>query len=99
VPRKLVVVTDHAFEGLAHEQRAAAAEDAEFHAYSCTTEDQAIAAVSGADVVITNFAPITAGVLAAMRPDGVVVRYGIGYDNVDVAAAARLGNRVANGPD
>ena len=43
--------------------------------------------------------PVTAPLLEALNPNAVVVRYGIGHDNVDVAAAADLGIRVANVPD
>ncbi len=42
---------------------------------------------------------MTAAALAAMNPNGVVVRYGIGFDNVDLDAATRLGVRVCNVPD
>jgi D-3-phosphoglycerate dehydrogenase len=34
-----------------------------------------------------------------MNPGAVVIRYGIGYDNVDLDAATRLGIRVCNIPD
>jgi D-3-phosphoglycerate dehydrogenase len=50
-------------------------------------------------VVLVNFAPITEAVLSAMATGGTVIRYGIGYDNVDTAAAGRLGISVANVPD
>jgi D-3-phosphoglycerate dehydrogenase / 2-oxoglutarate reductase len=55
--------------------------------------------VAGAQVAFVNFAPITEEVLAALAPGAVVVRYGIGYDNVDVDAARRIGVSVANVPD
>jgi D-3-phosphoglycerate dehydrogenase len=42
---------------------------------------------------------MTERVLAELAPGAVVIRYGIGYDNVDVAAARELGVRVANVPD
>lgn len=94
-----LVVTDHAFKHLDRERRAAERSGAEFAAYQCVDEEQTVAAAEGADVLITNFAPITAGVLRAMNSGGAVVRYGIGYDNVDVDAATRLGVTVANVPD
>ncbi|TFV54523.1 ABC transporter permease subunit, partial [Mycobacterium sp. PS03-16] len=50
-------------------------------------------------VAFVNFAPMTRSVLARMRPGSTVIRYGIGYDNVDVASATELGIRVANVPD
>ena len=58
-----------------------------------------MAALRDADVAFVNLVPVTKAALAAMRPGALVVRYGIGYDNVDIAAARRLGVRVANVPD
>ena len=94
-----VVVTDHAFVDTAHEERVAAAHGCAFAVHACSDEADTVAAVAGAAVAFVNFAPVTRAVLAAMAPGGTVVRYGIGYDNVDVAAAAELGVQVANVPD
>ena len=52
-----------------------------------------------ADYVITQFAPVDAEVIAAMRACKVIVRYGIGVDNVDLAAAAAKSIPVCNVPD
>ncbi len=94
-----VVVTDHAFVDTAHEERVAAAHGCTFSLHSCTTEEETVAAVAGASVAFVNFAPVTRPVLAALAPGATVVRYGIGYDNVDTAAADDLGVQVANVPD
>lgn len=55
--------------------------------------------VASADAVITQFAPITADVIASMQQARVIVRYGIGVDNVDLAAAAARRIPVCNVPD
>jgi len=60
---------------------------------------QLIALVQDADYVITQFAPLTAEVIGAMRKNRVIVRYGIGVDNVDLKAAAGKGIPVCNVPD
>lgn len=96
---KRVVVTDHAFRSVRHEQAVAAAHGASFACFAATTVEEAKAATAGADVAFVNFAPMTREVLAGMRSGGTVVRYGIGYDNVDVPAARELGIHVANVPD
>ena len=57
------------------------------------------AALDGADVVFTNFAPLGAAELGRLAADAVVIRYGVGVDNVDLAAAAGAGVRVCNVPD
>ncbi|MEY3458704.1 MAG: D-3-phosphoglycerate dehydrogenase [Planctomycetota bacterium] len=55
--------------------------------------------VADADAVITQFAPVNAEVIAAMSRARVIVRYGIGVDNVDLAAARDRGIPVCNVPD
>lgn len=94
-----VVVTDHNFASLEGERSVAAALNAHFRVFQATTEEAAMDAVQGADVVLVNFAPMTAKVLDTMPKGSVVIRYGIGYDNVDLEAANRRGISVCNVPD
>ncbi|HEX6022377.1 MAG TPA: C-terminal binding protein [Solirubrobacter sp.] len=56
-------------------------------------------ALDGADVVFTNFAELGADELARLADGAVVIRYGVGVDNVDLAAAAAQRVRVCNVPD
>lgn len=97
--RPRIVVTDHAFGDVRSEQAMATALHAELAVHQCRTEDETLEAVTGANAVLVNFAPITSRVLEAMSPSAVVVRYGIGYDNVDTDAARTHGIAVANVPD
>ncbi len=55
--------------------------------------------VADADAVITQFAPVNAEVIASMKQAKVIVRYGIGVDNVDLEAAKAHGIPVCNVPD
>ncbi|MEI6715254.1 MAG: C-terminal binding protein [Verrucomicrobiota bacterium] len=55
--------------------------------------------VRDVDAVITQFAPVNAEVVNAMTKAKAIVRYGIGYDNVDAAAARERGIPVCNIPD
>ncbi|MFC7400934.1 C-terminal binding protein [Citricoccus sp. GCM10030269] len=96
---KRIVITDHAFGDVVHERRLAEAAGAEFSVMQCVTAEETKEAVSGADAVITNFAPIGRSQLEAMNSGGTVVRYGVGVDNVDLEAAKDLGINVANVPD
>jgi D-3-phosphoglycerate dehydrogenase len=94
-----LVVTDQAFGNTRHEQAAAHAGGAEFTEHQCRSEDETLEAVRGAKAVLNNFAPMTERVMQAMAPGAVIVRYGVGVDNVDLVAAKALGVRVCNVPD
>jgi D-3-phosphoglycerate dehydrogenase len=94
-----VVVSDQAFGNVTREEAAARRFCADFDAYQCVSEVETKEALTGADVAFVNFAPVTRPVLEAMAPGALVIRYGIGYDNVDVAAARELGISVSNVPD
>jgi len=94
-----VVVTDQAFGGVERERAVAERHGRSFAAHQVRTEEEALAVAAGARVLFVNFAPITRRVLDSLAPGAVVIRYGIGYDNVDVAAARDLGIAVCNVPD
>jgi D-3-phosphoglycerate dehydrogenase len=94
-----VVVTDSTFPSLEREEAAAAAAGAAFASHQCRTAEEVAAAVAGADVAVVQFAPFGAAAAAAMRPGGTVIRYGVGYDNIDLAAARAAGLRVGYVPD
>lgn len=55
--------------------------------YSCSNEDQVISAVKDADAVIVHFAPISKRVIDSMEKVQVIAKYGVGVDNIDIAAA------------
>jgi D-3-phosphoglycerate dehydrogenase / 2-oxoglutarate reductase len=55
--------------------------------------------VVDADAVITQFAPVNSEVIASMKNAKIIVRYGIGVDNVDLEAAKSRGIPVCNVPD
>jgi D-3-phosphoglycerate dehydrogenase len=94
-----VVVTDQSFGGVTRERALAERFGLSFAEHQLRDEAATAHAVRGARIVFDNFAPITERVLGELASDAVVIRYGIGYDNVDVEAARRLGVRVCNVPD
>ena len=65
----------------------------------CITEDDIIEAAGNADALLTVFAQITRRVFESLPKLKVVVRYGIGYDNLDVDGATDNGVIVVNIPD
>lgn len=94
-----VVVTDYTFPALAAETAAAHAAGAEFAAFQCRTADEVAKAVAGADVAVVQFAPMSRAAIAALAPGAAVIRYGIGFDNIDVAAANEHGVPAGYVPD
>ena len=96
---KKVVVTDQSFGNTRAEEAAAKAVGASFVAHQARDEQDTAAAVQGAHAIFNNFAPMTRAVMSRMAPDAVVVRYGVGVDNVDLEAARELRIRVCNVPD
>jgi len=94
-----VVVTDYGFSDLNLEKEALAPLDVVLEGVQCRTVEQVAAAVADADVVITQFAPVREAAIAAMKKARAIIRYGIGVDNVDLAAAASRKIPVCNVPD
>ena len=94
-----VVVTDHSFPALESEEAAAKAAGADFAVHRCGTDTEVAAAVAGADVVAVQFAQFGPLSAASVRPGATVIRYGVGYDNIDLAAAAANGLKVGYVPD
>ena len=94
-----VLITDHGFPNLQHEQTVFAAADIQFDVAQCKTAEDVIAAGQDADALLVQWAPVNADVIAALGRCRLIVRYGIGYDNVDVAAAKARGLPVCNVPD
>ena len=73
--------------------------NAELVGVDCTTENEIIEAAKDADAIITEGTQITRRVMEALPKCKVIVRYGIGYDTIDIDAATDNGIIVANVPD
>jgi len=98
-PVLTVAVTDFSFPNLDIEQAILQSAGCELQSGQCKTAETLIPLVAQADAVITQFAPLKADVIAAMQRARVIVRYGIGVDNVDLDAARARGIPVCNVPD
>ncbi len=73
--------------------------DAEVILARCKTEDEVIETARDADAILSVFSPLTRQVIKSLHNCKVLVRYGIGVDNVDVEAATDYGIVVANVSD
>jgi len=94
-----VVVTDYTFESLDIETRLLEPLGLRVIGAPRYARSELIDLLADADYVLTQFAPIDAAVIAAMRSVQVMVRYGIGVDNVDLEAARNKRIPVCNVPD
>ena len=94
-----VVVTDYTFPDLAQEEAAARSAGADFVAFQCKTPQAVADAVKGADVAVVQFAGFGPEAAAAVNPGATVIRYGVGYDNINLPAARAAGLKLGYVPD
>ncbi|HYU19370.1 MAG TPA: C-terminal binding protein [Chloroflexota bacterium] len=94
-----VVVTDFDYPNLDDEHAVLDPLGADIVEHQAGTEAELIEACRGADAVMCEYAPLTEPVLASMKGVRGVVRWGVGVDNIDVAAATRHAVQVCNVPD
>lgn len=93
-----VVITDADYPDIDIERSVLAAAGCEVVRADAREPEDVARAAAGADALIYQWATITDDVLEAAPTVGLVVRYGVGVDTVDLAAAERRGVWVANVP-
>jgi D-3-phosphoglycerate dehydrogenase len=94
-----IVITDSTFPNIDPERVILEAAGCEVVLGQRGPESALIELTRDADGIITQFAPLTANVIANMKRAKVIVRNGIGYDNIDVDAARAQRIPVCNIPD
>jgi D-3-phosphoglycerate dehydrogenase len=94
-----VVITDCDHPDVASEQLIFGRAGLQVELASCRTEGEVIAAGRGAVALLTQYAPVTAEVLARLPECRAVGRYGTGVDNVDAVAARARGVALVSVPD
>ena len=88
-----VIITDCDHENINIETSILNNADIPFKLLQCKTEDDLINNCKGADILINQYAPITQNVMEKLSPElKLVVRYGVGVDNVNVKAAEKMNN-------
>lgn len=97
--RYRVLLTDYAWPDVDIERAVLADARAELVLPEATDEQSLIAAADRVDAIMTNWAKVTAKVIAAAPGCRIVARLGIGLDNIDVAYATRQKILVTNIPD
>ena len=94
-----VLFADHDFPDIDLERGLFAEAGLALRLAQCRSETEVIDAARGCAAILLQYAPITAGVVAALPGVGIVSRIGAGFDTVDTAACAAHGVWVANSPD
>lgn len=94
-----VFITDYGFANLEQEKRILG--DAGYHveANQCKTAEEVARNACDADALLVQWAPLSADVIRQLKKCKIIVRYGIGTDNVDLQAAKEKGIPVCNIPD
>ncbi|MGA2983987.1 MAG: C-terminal binding protein [Terriglobia bacterium] len=96
-----IVVTDFIEPDLQWEAKELAGRGVEFqtHQLKFAPSTDVIAATRDADLVIVNMVPITTEVISQWEKCRLVIRHGVGYDNVDVKALRKAGIPLCYVPD
>jgi len=99
--RLKVVVTDYIEDNLDWEAEQLAATGIDFEAYQLKfrPEAEVLGKVIDADVIVVNMVQMPASLIERLRRCRLIIRHGIGYDNVDVEACTRCGIVFAYQPD
>ena len=97
--RRRVVVTDATFPDLVAEEKAANAAGAVLERKACRSANEVTEAVAGADIAVVQFAPLTRDAISSLAPGATAIRYGVGYNNFDIAALNEFGIGAAYVPD
>jgi D-3-phosphoglycerate dehydrogenase len=96
---KRVVITDYTFPSLDIEHEVLSPLGADLKAHQCQGEEDVVAAVRDAKVVLAQFAPVGRRAIDVLSPNATIVRYGVEVDNIDVHAARAREVAVAYVPD
>jgi D-3-phosphoglycerate dehydrogenase len=95
----LVAVTDSVFPNLDAARRVLAQIDAELLLAEKPTPEAIVQVSRTADAVLVTYAQLTADMIRQMSRCRIISRFGIGVDNVDIAAATSAGIVVTKVPD
>lgn len=95
-----IVITDYQYETIQPQIDVVNAfPEAELVALQCKTEEDVITLAGDADVLLNQYAPMNRNVISRLKNCKAIIRYGIGVDTVDIAAATEHGIWVCNVPD
>ena len=99
MPRVLIAVTDSPFPSLDPAKAALARVDPELRMAESASADDILAVARDADAVLVTYAKLPGDLLRQLTRCKAIGRFGLGVDNIDIAAAAELGIAVTYVPD
>ena len=96
-----VAVTDYVEPDLSWEEEQLAPWGVRLQAHQLkfAPPEELVSKIRDADAVVVNMARMDEEVIGGLRRCRLIIRHGVGYDNVDVAAATRKGIMVSYVPD
>jgi D-3-phosphoglycerate dehydrogenase / 2-oxoglutarate reductase len=93
-----IIVTDDRHGSYEIEEKVLREIGADIEVHESLAAERAAAVLRDADGVLCNLFPMDAACVRSMEKCRIISRYGVGYDNVDVDAAAKQGIWVSNVP-
>lgn len=94
-----VVITDYQYENIDQEKKIFEEAGIELKEYQFKDSEDLIGLIDDADAVVTQYSDINAEVIENLQHCKMIIKYGIGVNNIDVEAASKKGIYVCNVPD
>ena len=96
---KKVVITDHSCKDLEFEKSLLDKEDCVYEIFNYNSQDEVNNAVTNADAVLIDSIHMTKEAIANLNDNATIVRFGVGYDTIDLVACNEHKINVCNVPD
>ncbi|MFV0412402.1 MAG: C-terminal binding protein, partial [Oscillospiraceae bacterium] len=94
-----VVITDYQYKNIDQEKKIFSEAGIELCEYQVKAEDDVIKVVQDADAIVTQYSNISRKVIESLAHCKMIIKYGIGVNNIDSAAATERCIFVCNVPD
>lgn len=95
----LVVITDYQYDNIDAERRIIGEAGFELRDYQIKDAKELIPLVKDADAIITQYSDVSREVIGQLEHCKMIIKYGIGVNNIDTKAATEKGIYVCNVPD
>jgi D-3-phosphoglycerate dehydrogenase len=92
------VITDLDFPTFKYGEEKLKKNGVDLQIFQCKTENEILNIANNADALLVQYAKITKEIIRKMNNTKIIVRLGIGIDNIDIKAATEKGIFVANTP-